>query len=195
MEGKKLQFLALVYNDTLKKSDAIICLEGDGISRAIYSARLFKDGWANFIVVSGGLNNPKTGAPAASLAKELIKKGVPSTAIIIEDKSQNTKEQAEEVMKLTREKKWSKIILVASAFHQPRAFLTFLKAMEDVKQEISIFNAPVRELSWFKKSPWGKTRFELLEEELRKTKEYTKKGDLASFDEAIEHQKWKEAQV
>jgi len=97
-------------------------------------------------------------------------------------------------MKIVKEKKWKKIILVVSHFHQPRAYLAFLRAMKDLNFKIQIFNAPVRELSWFNKTSLNKNRLQLLEEELKKIKKYIKKGHLVTIKEAIDYQKWKEKQ-
>lgn len=186
--------MAIVSNDFVLKSDALICLEGDGCNRAKETLRLFKKKLAKNIVISGGYNNPPFSIPAEKLVKFFLEKGVPSKSIILEEKSQNTLEQAKETMKIAKERKWKRIILVASHFHQLRAYLTFLKAMEDLKIKIEIFNAPPNNLSWFERTAAGFNRIKLLEKELKKIKEYQKKGHLVLFPKAIEYQKWKEKQ-
>lgn len=191
-ELETVKLIAIVSNDLLKKSDSIVCLEGDDYNRIEKTARLFKKKLARNIVVSGGYDNPPFSIPAKELAKFLVKKRIPLQKIILEEKSQNTHEQALEVMKLAKKKKWKKIILVASHFHQPRAYLTFLKAMKDLGLKIQIFNVPVRKLPWLKRTFLGKNRLQLLEEELKKIEEYRKKGQLATIKEAISYQKWKE---
>ena len=84
---------------------------------------------------------------------------------------------------------------MASGFHQPRAFLTFLRAMKEAGLKIQIFNAPAKGLPWFKKTSLGKTRLELLEEEFAKIEKYAKEGHLVPLQEAINYQKWKEKQT
>lgn len=193
-ELDKIKLIAIIYNDLIKKSDAVVCLEGDGLSRAEKAIEFFKEGWAKNIVISGGYNNPPFSIPAKVLAKELLKKKIPKSKIIIEEDSQNTYEQGIEVMKITQKRKWKRIILVASHFHQPRAYLTFLKAMRDSKLKIQIFNKPVRELSWLDKTSLGLTRIQLLEGEFEKINEYMEKGHLITIEDAINYQKWKEKQ-
>ena len=188
----KLQ--VLIDNETVPKSDAIICLEGDGSHRLKLSVKLFKEKLAKRIIVSGGLNNPPFSIPAEKSARDLIKMGVPAKNIIIESKSQDTYQQGQEAMKIIRKNKWKKVILVASHFHQLRAFLTFLKTMQEAKLKIQIFNLPVKNLSWFKKTYLGKSRFELLTEEFKKISQYAKKGHIASVKTALIYQKWKEQQ-
>ena len=191
MEIEKVKLMAITSGGLLKKADAVVCLEGDGQIRIQKSLELFKKKWAPIIVVSGGLRSSLSSIPAEKMAELLIKEGVPKNKIIIENISHNTYEQAIEVMKIIRDKKWKKIILVASKFHQPRVFLTFLKVMEKFKLEIRIFNAPADHL-WFKKTKWGSNRISLLSKEFDKIEEYQKKGHLLTIKKAIKYQKWEE---
>lgn len=194
MNFEEVKLMAISSGDVLKKADAIVCLEGDGQIRTQKSLELFNEKWAPIIVVSGGLRGFPFSVPADKMAEYLIKKGIPKNKIIIENTSQNTYDQATEVMKIIREKKWKSVILVASEFHQPRAYLTFLKAMEKFKLELKIFNAPASHL-WFEKTKWGFERIDLLRKEFEKIKDYQKKGHLLSIEKALKYQEWKEKQV
>jgi uncharacterized SAM-binding protein YcdF (DUF218 family) len=165
---------------TLNKADAIVCLEGDGQNRTQKALELFQQGFAPLIIVSGAYDNPPFSIVAVKMADYLFQAGVPKEKIIIEGKSQNTKEQAEEVFKIVKESNLQKIILVASEFHQLRAYLTFLKAMEDADLKIVITNVPAK----------GEYQ-DLFDEELRKIQEYQKKGHILSFEKALEYQTWK----
>jgi uncharacterized SAM-binding protein YcdF (DUF218 family) len=189
-------FIILVDNDKLKKADAIILLEGDGYARVDKAVELYHHGWAPKIVFSGDVLNLKGGSfPADYVLPVLINKGVPETDIIKELKSGNTREQATEVMNLAFANQWKRILLVASHYHQYRAYLTFLKAMKDLKMQIEIINTPAKNLDWYKEEGWGK-RIDLLAEEFKKIEEYGNKfNHIASFMEAIEYQKWKEEQT
>lgn len=182
----------LIFNEPLKKADAIILLEGDGYFRLSHAADLYKQKWASKIVISGGVIDKNYGSfPAKNLATRLIKMNIAQKDIIIENESRHTREQAINVMDLVKKNKWKKIILVASHYHQLRAFLTFLKVTQEIKIKLQIINSSARDLSWFTKNKWGK-RIDLLESEFRKIKEYNK--HMASFSEAILYQKWKEKQ-
>lgn len=193
-ELEKIELLAIVYNDCLRRADAVVCLEGDGEARIGATLKIFKAGLAKVIVVSGGLNQPPFSLGAVKMGKKFMAEGVAKDKLIIEEKSQNTYEQAKEVMKIAKQKKWRKIILVASNFHQPRAYLTFLKARQDAKLKIQLFNAPVRELAWFRKTALAVNRLELLKNEFKKIDDYLLKGHLVSFKKAIKYQAWKERQ-
>jgi uncharacterized SAM-binding protein YcdF (DUF218 family) len=169
-------------------------LEGDGFFRLKKAIDLYFNKYAPRIIFSGGVNNPDNGSfPAERVVPELLNHGIPKTDIIIENKSLNTRDQAVEVIKMVVSKKWKKIILVASHYHQYRAFLTFLKVLNETKATIEIYNAPARNLPWFSATVWGK-RIDLLEKEFEKIEQYSMCGHIATFIEAIGYQKWKEEQ-
>jgi len=191
-ELEKIKLMAIAGGDVIKKSDAVVCLEGDGYNRIDWTIKIFQEKLAKKIVISGGYRKPPFSIPAEKMVEQLTKRGIPFRRIILEKRSQNTREQAAEIMKLAKKKQWKKIILVASHFHQARAYLTFLKAMEDAKLKVRIFNAPAGGLPWFKKTDLGLTRFQLLKEESKKMDIYEKKGHLVTIKKAIEYQKWKE---
>ena len=189
------KFIAIVDNDSISKSDVSVLLEGDGLNRCQKAADLFKNGWANKILFSGGICDYSYGSyPIVDVLPYLIELGIPETAIILENKSLNTRDQAEFVIELAKKNNWMKLILVATHDHQYRAYLTFLKRILDVDKNILIFNAPVRNLPWFKETGWGK-RFNRLQDEFKRIELYKKKGHLASYKEVIIYQEWKEKQL
>lgn len=188
------KFIILVDNDCIKQSDAIILLEGDGFNRLSKAVELYQLGLSNIIVFSGGVTNYEYGSiPFSEVYPLIIKEGIPCEAIIHENKSRNTREQAIEVIKLAKGYKWNKLILVASHYHQYRAYLTFLKEIIESADNIMLYNAPVNNLKWFEETDWG-NRFNLLEKEFARIEKYSQLGHLATFIEAIEYQKWKEQQ-
>lgn len=188
------KFICVIANDTLKKADAVIILEGDGLARIEAGAKLFREGWAPCVVISGGINNPPHSIPAKEMRPVLIEAGVSSEAILLEEKSTNTWEQGVEIMKLVQEKKWKSIILVASHYHQYRSYLTFLKAMQVAGITINIMCSPVRNLPWFG-GDGEPRRFDLLTGEFERISKYTLQGHMASFEDALVYQEWKEGRV
>ena len=188
-------FQVLVSHDQIKKADAIILLEGDGFARLPEAIRLYKEKWAPMIVISGGINDPSYGSlPLRQKAADFQKAGILAKNLLWEENSQNTHEQAEEVIKLCQSHKWQKIILVASPYHQYRAFLTFLRVINQHKLSLLIMNAPCQNLSWFETLPWGR-RIDLLQTEFQKITTYQQKGDAASFAEALTYLEWQATQA
>jgi uncharacterized SAM-binding protein YcdF (DUF218 family) len=189
------KFIAIVDNDSISKSDVIVLLEGDGLNRCQKAVDLYKNGWADKIIFSGGICDYSYGSfPIIDVLPHLLELGVPESDIIVENKSLNTREQAEFVIDLVQKNNWKKLILVATHDHQYRAYLTFLKKIQEVNKSILIFNAPARNLPWFKETGWG-TRFNRLQEEFKRIDLYKKKGHLASYKDVITYQQWKEAQL
>ena len=187
--------IAIIDNDFIDKSDAIILLEGDGYNRYRKAVDLYTQGFAKKIIFSGGITDYEYGSyPFTDILPFILDLGVPNSDIIHEDVSQNTREQAVEVMKLALKNNWKKLILVATHEHQYRAYLTFLKEVFLVNSDIVLFNAPVRNLKWFETNPWGR-RIDRLEQEMRRIELYFNKGHLASVDDVIKYQEWKELQV
>jgi uncharacterized SAM-binding protein YcdF (DUF218 family) len=94
----------------------------DSADRIWYAARLYKEGVAPRIIVSGGGFMASSGGPATTEAEAmrvfLMDLGVPASAIVSEGKSDNTIENIRNVRAAVQDKP---VALVTSAFHMPRA--------------------------------------------------------------------------
>ena len=184
--------MAIVDNDCLQPSDAIILLEGDGFNRFQKAADLYHQGIGKKVVFSGNIVNKEYGSyPFEEIKPFILKAGVPDEDLIHEDKSLQTQQQAVEIVKMAIERGWKKLALVASHEHQYRAYLTFLRQVLDSKSNIVLYNAPARNLNWFLDNGWG-VRFDRLKGEFDRIEKYTALGHLANAEEVIEYQKWKE---
>jgi len=189
------KIIALIDNDCLQVSNTIVLLEGDGLNRYRKAVDLYNGKWADKIVFSGGITDYEYGSfPYTDVLPHILDTGVPHDAIIHENKSLNTREQAVEVVKMAVENGWQRLILVATHEHQYRAYLTFLREVLDKCPTLLLFNAPVRNLKWFTENPWGK-RFDRLQQEFERIEKYSQMGHLATEKEVIEYQIWKEHQV
>ncbi len=107
---------------------------GEGADRVLHAARLYKAGRAPIIIASGGNVFPQTTAlaEAAHMAELLQEWGVPAGAIVTEQNSRNTHENALAVEKLIDRNGYGRVLLVTSAIHMPRAMATFRSAGIDV---------------------------------------------------------------
>lgn len=186
--------MAIVDNDCLKPSDAIILLEGDGFHRFQKAVDLYKKRYGKKIVFSGAIVQKEYGSyPFEEVKPFILNAGVPEEDLIHEDKSLQTQQQAVEVVKMAMENGWKRLALVASHEHQYRAYLTFLRQVLDSKSGIILYNAPVRNLDWFVDSGWG-MRFDRLKGEIERIEKYSAFGHLANAQEVVEYQQWKEKQ-
>ena len=186
-------FIVLCSNDKLKKSDAIVLLEGDGYNRVEKTISLFKQGWAPKIVVSGGYDNQNIGSFNGDKLIPILKEnGIKKESIIYENNSMHTDEQANNVIDLCIKFKWKKIILVASNYHQYRAYFTFFRklSIKNLEMSIEIINSPADDLSWFTETGWG-IRYDLLQLEFEKIEKYFKEDYQLFYNKIIDYFKWK----
>jgi len=104
----------------------IVELNGAG-DRVFYAAWLYHQDAAPLIVSSGGaidwLENGKSAADDMAFLLDML--DVPPEAILLEEHSRNTAENASETAKILQEKGITRIILVTSAFHMPRSVPLF----------------------------------------------------------------------
>lgn len=107
------------------KSDAIVVVSGgQTTSRAEKGVELYKQGYAPKIIFSGAaLDDGPSNAYA--MRDQALAAGVPARDILIDEKSQNTYENAENSKRIIDELSAKKIILVTSPYHQRRANQTF----------------------------------------------------------------------
>lgn len=190
------KYLAVVTNDTLRHADVIVILEGDNLARLPQGAKLYKEGWAPLVVLSGGIEKVDYHSiPSRKMLPHLVALGVPEGTIELEEKSMHTRDQAVEITRIAEERGWKTIIIVASHYHQYRAYLTFLKRLQEegLDRQIMLINAPTRDLPWFSKDQQGR-RIDLLEGEFERIEKYREMGHIASYESALEYQEWKESQ-
>ncbi len=129
----------------LPKADAIVVLGGgtrpkisprpwvevaEAGDRIIYGARLFLEGKAPLLIVSGGRaewlgegGNPES-EDMTAISTAL---GVPTTAIAQDATSLNTRENAVNVKAILQQRGLKNILLVTSALHMPRSLAIFRK--------------------------------------------------------------------
>lgn len=185
-------FFALATSGQPSSADAVILLEGDGYTRIKKACSLIKEGWADTLVFSGGITDLNYGSyPYEWCLPKILEEGITPESIIHESASQNTREQAENIISICQHKGWKHIILVATHYHQYRAFLTFLKVLEQkgILNELKMSSVPAM-ANWFEQTPWG-IREELLKSEIRKIEEYKAKGHISEYQTAIEYfRKW-----
>jgi uncharacterized SAM-binding protein YcdF (DUF218 family) len=120
---------SLVVEDPLEKSDAIIILSDDNFyaDRATRAAELFRQKLAPVVVASGIRLRPNAGI-AELMTHDLIERGVPRENILpFPQDADNTREEAQVLQKLVREKNWKSVIVVTSNYHTRRANYIFGK--------------------------------------------------------------------
>jgi uncharacterized SAM-binding protein YcdF (DUF218 family) len=128
-------------------AEAIVVVSGgDTSARTRKAIELYKSGWAPRIIFSGAAEDKQGPSNAAAMQLDAIQQGVPPTAILIEEFSENTSENARRTQDLMQRNGIRDIILVTSGYHQRRANIEFSVYTQD--NDVSIRNAPTNDRDW-----------------------------------------------
>lgn len=94
--------------------------------RMWHAAKLYKAGKTPVLILSGGLAFAQgTTTEAASMQLFLRDLGVPDAAMLLEERSVNTRENAQYTARMLSERGIPTVVLVTSALHMPRAVRLF----------------------------------------------------------------------
>lgn len=124
------EILRAARRDERRKSDAILVLGRELVddrpsavyrARLDHGARLWREGWAPEIVVSGGLTGCATRSEAAAGREHLLALGIPAPAILVEDRSRHTLENLFFVRESLAARGLGRLLLVSDPLHLARA--------------------------------------------------------------------------
>ena len=129
-------------NSNCHQQDAIVAISGgDTAARAGEAIKLYKNGWAPWLIFSGAAEDKTGPSNAAQMKKQALASGVPARAILTDETSVDTEENASNTKVLLAAHHLQSIILVTSAYHQQRASLEFNKTTGSTP--IYVVNHPV----------------------------------------------------
>ncbi|MBI5400423.1 YdcF family protein [Candidatus Saganbacteria bacterium] len=141
----------LIVQDKLQPADVIVVLSGDGNGeRMMEGIKLYRKKYAKKILVSGGLFAWRL-TEADWMKHQAVVLGIPAAAILLEDKSFSTLDNARFSLPILIKRKARRIILVTSPYHTRRAKRVFQKVFSGA--EIEVIVVPARE-SKFKVKGW-----------------------------------------
>jgi uncharacterized SAM-binding protein YcdF (DUF218 family) len=188
-------FLHVLFNGPVYRADAIVVLMGeDAAVRMAVAVKLFRGNasGAGGIVLTGGLDDGQHLIGATRGAGMLLGHGVAPDRVAVESEAANTHEQAVKVIDMAMNSTWERLLLVASAYHLPRAYLTFLKQLQEFDQTDAIHLVPMPAVTvdtpWHGVVPGTEwTRIERLVHESVKVDMYQKKGHVASCQDGIDY--------
>lgn len=120
--------------DQARPADAIVVLGGGAATdrRATHGAALYHTGLAPFIVCTGATVPGDTISEAERCARAVRQQGVPEHAILLEENSRSTEENAIEVAALARTRGWERVLVVSDNYHLLRARWMFSREGLDV---------------------------------------------------------------
>lgn len=140
--GRLEQYYPYVPPSQMPQAEAIVVLGGNTASgrpnwfepyqreaattRADTALQLYRAGRAPLIVLSGASLDGSV-SEARAMANALERAGVPASALILEDQSQNTHENALYSARVLRDRHIEQVLLVTSALHMPRSMAAFAR--------------------------------------------------------------------
>jgi uncharacterized SAM-binding protein YcdF (DUF218 family) len=116
--------------DETRPVDAIIVLgaaQYNGRPTSVLRARLdhvltlYDEGYAPFVVVTGGKQEGDVTTEAEASRDYLVEHGVPATSILMENEGRDTWQSLQGVAGLLKERELSRVLLVSDGFHLLRA--------------------------------------------------------------------------
>ena len=116
----------LTLRSSLKPSDVIVVLGGDGPRRAARTAALYREGIAPRVLVTGD-------GDCLYIRDAVVARGVPAEAVEVECLSRDTRENARFSAPILERMGARRIVLVTSWFHMRRAAAAFNKADPDLR--------------------------------------------------------------
>ncbi|HYG83546.1 MAG TPA: YdcF family protein [Verrucomicrobiae bacterium] len=132
--------------------DAIVAISGgDTPARTAEAIKLYQNGWAPRVLFAGAAQDPSSPSNAEAMRQQAITAGVPDQAILIEELSRTTAENALKTQSLFAKNNIKRIILVTSAYHQRRASLEFQKRLDG---QVEVLNHPVAEDNHWSPTWW-----------------------------------------
>lgn len=124
-----------------QKVDAIVAVSGgDTTARTNEAILMYKNGWADALIFSGAAEDKSGPSNALVMKRAAIAAGVPDLAILIDEGSETTKQNAQNSKNIFKKNNVKSVILVTSGYHQRRASLEFKKLAGDVK----IYSHPLK---------------------------------------------------
>jgi uncharacterized SAM-binding protein YcdF (DUF218 family) len=96
----------------------------EAYDRLLHGMRLYRAGKASRLLLSGGVIPELTGSEqseAQQLRLLALESGIPEGALLLEERSRNTHENALYAAEMMRSGGWNRALLVTSASHMPRS--------------------------------------------------------------------------
>ncbi len=125
----------LLVDDPLERAGVVVAL-GGGSERAVHAARIYLNGLAPRIIMTG------CGSSAGKMAQQACELGVDYRDIIIEDKAESTYENAVYTRQIIQNAGYRSAIIVTSPYHTRRTKLVFDRVFKDTGVKLQYSAAP-----------------------------------------------------
>ncbi len=116
------------HRDHARPADVIVVLGGGTTGtarRTLHAAALYHDGIAPVLICTGASLGESRVTEAGICARTALRAGVPETAILREEISRSTEENAIETAAIMRANGWNTVVVVSDDYHLWRTHLLF----------------------------------------------------------------------
>ncbi len=137
-------------------ADCIVALGGDSGDRIVTALDLYRRGYAPWILLTGVEDSPGDTRRAYLTwrAEYLVKAGVPSAAILYDEHSTNSRDEARNTLALANARGWKSVLVVSDPPHMRRLALAWGKAFAGTgKNYVLVATAP----AWWQERAWWRS--------------------------------------
>lgn len=147
----------LIVQDKLGHADVIVVLSGNG-SRYRYAAKLFKEGYAKYVLLNYNEEDTYNVIGVKFDPQEMIKdfavsNGIPAERILTEGRCTSTYEDILYAKENILKNQFKSAIIVSNNFHMRRVYLTFQKIFKEGKIKAIFIPVPM-EISGINPNIW-----------------------------------------
>lgn len=172
-----------IFHLPLRPSDAVVVFTGLGEHhRVSHGLSLRRCGWAEYLLVAGmnQQQNQQFGAYTEEWLAQYLGQSEKAKVFVLEE-APTIIDQANWALDIAKEHSFTSLIITASFYHLPRAFLTLLKAMLKRGERLNLVPAS--------SEPTLPNEYRLIPGEVRRIIGYQKSGDVATFSELLAYLK------
>jgi uncharacterized SAM-binding protein YcdF (DUF218 family) len=142
----------LIINQKPRKSDAIIVLGGGPINRIQEGVALYRQGYAPYLVLSGGTQDFSQATQAQVMRWQAVDEfGVPQHAIVLDNRSYTTYQNALNTRQIMLTHHWTSALVVSSDYHMRRVRFLFSRVYQDLPIRLTYVAASD---PWFRPRRW-----------------------------------------
>src|SRR6266480_3750384 len=139
-----------------RAADCIVALGGDTGYRIVTALDLYRRGYAPLILLTGVEDSPSDTRRAYLTwrAEYLVKAGVPSAAILYDEHSTNSRDEARNTLARANARGWKSVLVVSDPPHMRRLALAWGKAFGGTgRNYILVATAP----AWWRERAWWRS--------------------------------------
>jgi uncharacterized SAM-binding protein YcdF (DUF218 family) len=126
-----------------RSADIILALGGDNGDRVAVAARLYSQGYAPRVMLTGLENGPAITRPSYLnwRVQFLYDAGVPRQAVVLEAGAGNTWEEAVNTLALLKQQGWKRVIVVSDPPHMRRLHWVWSRVFADTGKEFVLVDS------------------------------------------------------